>query len=98
MTTGLKVSPQQLTALGGSCARTALDVRGRHQVLRGQLSPLFGVDWSGAAAAQFSSLYEQFNKSAESLSEALEGIGRVLNQAGSSYEQVEQQIAASFRV
>lgn len=98
MTAGLRVSPQQLSALGGSCARTAIDVRGRHQALRGQLSPLFGVDWSGAAAAQFAALYEQFNKSSEGLSEALDGIGRLLTQAGSSYDQVEQQIAASFRV
>jgi len=93
----LKVSPQQLAALGGSCNRTATDVRGQHHVLRGQLSPLFGTDWSGAAAAQFTELYEQFNTNALGLSEALDGIGRLLSQAGQSYASVEQQIAASFR-
>jgi|SRR5689334_4887059 WXG100 family type VII secretion target len=97
MSVGLKVSPHQLSALGGTCNRTASDVRGRHQALRGQLTPLFGVDWSGAAASQFASLYEQFNRNSEGLSAALEGIGRLLNQAGSSYDAVEQQIAASFR-
>jgi WXG100 family type VII secretion target len=58
---------------------------------------LFGADWSGAAASQFASLYEQFNKNAEGLSEALDGIGRLLSHAGQSYAEVEQSIAASFR-
>jgi WXG100 family type VII secretion target len=95
--TGLKVAPQQLTTLGGSCSRTATDVRGQHAALKSQLSPLFGADWSGTAATQFSALYEQFNKNAEGLSAALDGIGRLLGQAGQSYASVEQQITASFR-
>ncbi|HTZ44140.1 MAG TPA: WXG100 family type VII secretion target [Jatrophihabitans sp.] len=95
--TALKVSPQQLAALGGSCGRTAADVRNQHAVLKGQLSPLFGSDWSGTAAAQFTELYEQFTVNAVGLSDALDGIGRLLAQAGSSYASVEQQITASFR-
>ena len=50
--TGLKVSPQQLSTLGGSCSRTATDIRGQQVSLKGQLTPLFGADWSGAAATQ----------------------------------------------
>jgi len=95
--TGLKVSPQQLSSLGGSCARTALDIRGQQVSLKTQLTPLFGADWSGAAATQFAALYEQFNKNAEGLTSALEGIGSLLNHAGQSYAAVEEQIAASFR-
>jgi WXG100 family type VII secretion target len=94
---GFKVTPQQLTGLGATCNRTATDVRGQHTVLKGQLSPLFGTDWSGAAATQFAELYEQFNANALGLTEALEGIGRLLAQAGQSYAAVEQQIASSFR-
>lgn len=93
----LKVTPQQLASLGGSCNRTATDVRGQHSSLRAQLTPLFGAEWSGAAAAQFTVLYEQFNKNAEGLAAALDGIGRLLSQAGASYAAVEEQIAASFR-
>lgn len=93
----LKVTPQQLADLGGSCNRTATDVRGQHSSLRTQLTPLFGAEWSGAAAAQFTGLYEQFNKNAEGLAAALDGIGRLLGQAGASYAAVEEQITASFR-
>ena len=87
--TALRVSPEQLGALGGSCSRTANDVRSQHAALKGQLSPLFGAEWSGAAAAQFAALYEQFTRSAEGLSTALDGIGRLLGQAGQSYTSIE---------
>ena len=49
--TGLKVSPQQLSALGGSCGRTALDVRGQHAGLKSQLTPLFGAAYMAARLA-----------------------------------------------
>ena len=94
---GFRVTPQQLTSMGSTCNRTAADVRGQHTVLKGQLSPLFGTEWSGTAAAQFTELYEQFNTNALGMTEALDGIGRLLAQAGQSYASVEQQIASSFR-
>jgi 6 kDa early secretory antigenic target len=97
MTTSFKVTPQQLDALGNTCTRTATDVHGQHAALRSQLTPLFGAEWSGAASAQFTALYERFNTSAEGLAEALEGIGRLLGLAGQNYASAEEQIAASFR-
>ena len=93
----LKVTPAQLESLGATVARTSGDIRGQNQSLRSQLSPLFGADWSGAAAGQFTSLYEEFDAHAKGLSDALDGIGRLLERAGASYAEVEQQIAASFR-
>lgn len=92
-----KVTPTQLEALGGSVGRISTEVRGQHQSLRGQLGPLFGADWSGAAAAQFTALYDQFDLHARGMSDALDGIGRLLARAGLTYAEAEQQIAASFR-
>ncbi|MDT4917747.1 MAG: hypothetical protein QOI15_872 [Pseudonocardiales bacterium] len=93
----LKVTPAQLETLGGTTHRVSSDVRGAHQQLTAQLGPLFGADWVGAAAAQFSELYENFDRHAKGLCDALDGIGALLVRAGSSYAQVEQQIAATFR-
>ncbi len=93
----LQVTPEQLNALSGTIAKTAGDVHGMHQGLKGQLSPLFGAEWVGTASGQFQQLYEQFDKSAISLTQALEGIGKLLGQAGSAYAQAEQQIASTFR-
>lgn len=93
----LKVTPSQLAALGTTVSRVSTDVRGEHQSLKGQLSPLFGADWSGAAASQFATLYDQFDRHARGMSDALDGIGRLLGRAGAAYAEVEQQIASSFR-
>ena len=93
----LKVTPAQLEGLGGTTHRVCAEVRGEHQNLKSQLAPLFGADWSGAAAARFTALYENFDQHARGLCEALDGIGALLVRAGSTYADVEQQIAASFR-
>lgn len=94
---GFKVTPEQLESLGATVGRISAEVRSEHQSLRGQLSPLFGADWSGAAAAQFTTLYEQFDQHARGMSDALDGIGQLLNRAGTAYAGVEAEIAASFR-
>lgn len=93
----LKVTPAQLQTLGASAHRSCAAVRTEHQRLTGQLSPLFGADWSGAAAAQFTALYENFDQHARGLCDALDGIGALLARAGVTYAEVEQQIASSFR-
>jgi WXG100 family type VII secretion target len=93
----LKVTPAQLEALGGTTHRVCADVRGAHQNLTAQLGPLFGADWVGSASVQFSELYENFDRHAKGLCDALDGIGALLVRAGSAYAEVEQQIAASFR-
>lgn len=92
----LKVTPSQLEALGGTTHRVSAGVRGDHQQLRSQLAPLFGADWSGAAAAQFATLYENFDQHARGLCDALDGIGALLVRAGASYAEVEREVAASF--
>lgn len=92
----LRVTPSQLEALGAATHRVCADVRGQHQHLKAQLSPLFGPDWSGPAAAQFGALYEDFDQHARGLCDALDGIGALLVRAGANYADVEQQIAASF--
>lgn len=93
----LKVTPAQLQGLGSIVLRVSSDVRSEHQSLKSQLSPLFGADWTGAAAAQFTALYDNFDQHAKGLSDALEGISALLHRAGASYADVEQQVAASFR-
>jgi WXG100 family type VII secretion target len=93
----LKVTPAQLEALGGATHRVCADVRGEHQNLKSQLAPLFGAEWVGAAAVQFAGLYDNFDQHAKGLCDALDGIGALLVRAGSTYADVEQQIAASFR-
>ena len=78
----LKVTPGQLQALGSTTHRVSAEVRSVHHQLRAQLAPLFGADWSGVAAAQFTALYEEFDLHARGLCDALDGIAALLVQAG----------------
>lgn len=94
---GLKVTPEQLTHLGGAVSRASGQIHGEQQSLKAQLSPLFGADWAGAASSQFSALYEQFDRSAKGMTDALDGIGHLLSRAGLTYQEAESAIAASFR-
>jgi WXG100 family type VII secretion target len=93
----LKVTPVQLETLGSTAHRSCSAVRAEHQRLTALLSPLFGADWSGAAAAQFTALYDNFDQHARGLCDALDGIAALLARAGVTYAEVEQQIASSFR-
>jgi WXG100 family type VII secretion target len=83
--------------MSATVTRTSAAVRSEHQSLHASLAPLFGTEWSGAAAAQFSALYEDFDRHARGMSDALDGIGRLLASAGNRYAEVESAIAASFR-
>jgi WXG100 family type VII secretion target len=94
---GLTVAPEQLNALAGQVSKSAGEIQGMHQGLKTNLSPLMGMDWKGSASAQFTQLYNQFDKSAQSLNEALVGIGKLLDAAGHAYADAEQQIAGTFR-
>ncbi|MHA3705131.1 WXG100 family type VII secretion target [Jatrophihabitans sp. YIM 134969] len=93
---GLRVTPEQLQTMAGTVTTTAADQRAATQTLRGQLSPLFGADWSGTASAQFGALFDQFGRHAQGMADALEGIGQLLSRAGAAYADVESQITASF--
>jgi WXG100 family type VII secretion target len=93
----LKVTPAQLETLAATAHRSCAEVRSTHQRLTGQLSPLFGADWAGTAAMQFTALYENFDQHARGLCDALDGIAGLLARAGVTYADVEQQIASSFR-
>ena len=94
---GIKVTPEQLQQLSGNVARGSSDIDATLGSLRSQIAPLVGGDWAGQASAQFTGLWEQWQQNARGLNEALAGISTLLAQAGSSYAQAEQQIAASFR-
>ena len=93
----LRVTPDQLQSMSGAVARTSGDIRGMQQSLRSQLSALFGADWTGAAAAQFTVLYDQFDQHARGCPTLSTASGNCSRGPGAAYADVEQQIAASFR-
>jgi WXG100 family type VII secretion target len=95
--TGIKVTTEQLSQLSGSVARGSSEIDGILGSLRAHVAPLVAGEWSGLASAQFSALFEQWQRSARDLNAALQGISALLANAGSAYAQAEQHIASTFQ-
>jgi WXG100 family type VII secretion target len=87
----LKVTAEDLHQLAGSVARGSADIDQELSGLRGQLTPL-ASEWEGAASAKFQQLWDEWQKSAAGLREALDGIGKLLSSAADTYSQAEQSV------
>ena len=61
------------------------------------MAPLVGGDWAGQAQQRFTALWEEWQRSAQGLKHALDGISQLMGQAGTAYAQAETQIASSFQ-
>ena len=94
---GIKVTPEQLQTLAGQVSRGSGEIEGQLRVLGNTVAPLMGSDWSGQASQRFTTLWDEWQRSAAGLKHALDGISQLMTQAGQSYAQAEQQIAGSFR-
>lgn len=97
MTSAIRVTPEQLQALAGSVARGSGEIEGQLRALGSTVAPLVGGDWAGQAQQRFTALWEEWQRSAQGLRNALDGISSLMGQAGASYASAEQQIAGSFR-
>ena len=94
---GFKVTPQQLDQLSGRTTTTASGIEGETRTLESALQPLFGAEWTGQAQAEFQRLWEEWHRNARGMNDALTGIAGLLRNAGASYQQAEESVAASFR-
>ena len=94
---GIKVTPEQLQALSGQVARGSSEIEGQLRALGNTVAPLVGGDWAGQAQQRFTALWDEWQRSAQGLKHALDGISQLMGQAGASYAQAEQNIASTFR-
>jgi WXG100 family type VII secretion target len=94
---GIRVTPEQLTALSGQVARGSGEIGGQLRTLSATVAPLVGADWAGQAQQRFTALWEEWQRSAAGLQVALDGISQLMGQAGSAYAEAESSIAGTFR-
>src|SRR5437867_4115026 len=93
--TAIRVTPEQLQQVSAQLNSGAAAIEGQLRQLAGGVAPL-GSDWAGAAQARFVTLWDEWQRSATALHQALTGIGQLTAQAASHYETTEQGIASSF--
>lgn len=93
--TAFRVTPAELLALSGQVNGTAGQIEGELASLRAAVLPISGT-WAGQAQDRFQLLYDEWNRSAQGLQQALAGISALLSQAGQGYDDAERRIASSF--
>ena len=91
----MKVDIATLNAMAGQCRSEAADSAGRHAALSSSINTSVLDGWTDSQAAiQFSDLYEEWRRSAQGVSDALTGMGALLDSVAASYQQHESEMAA----
>src|SRR3954452_11971403 len=91
----IAVTPEQLQSVGAQLNAGASNIESTLSQLAAQVAPLQS-EWQGVAQARFESLWAEWQRSSRGIQDALTGIARLTQQAGSNYEQTETAIASSF--
>jgi 6 kDa early secretory antigenic target len=93
--TAFRVTPAELLDLAQQASGTSAQIDSELAGLRSRVLPI-SATWSGQAQDRFQVLYDEWNRSAQSLQQALGGISQLLSQAGQTYDDAERRIAGSF--
>ena len=91
----MKVDIATLNTMAGQCRAEAADTAARQATLSSSINTSVLDGWTDSqAAVRFSELYEQWRLSAQGVSDALTGMGGLLNSVAGSYQQHEADMAA----
>ena len=91
----MKVEIATLQSLAGQCRAEAAETTARHTTLSSSVDASVLEGWTDSqAAARFTELYEQWRLSAQGVSDALTGMGGLLDGVAASYQQHEADVAA----
>ena len=91
----MKVDIATLQSMAGQCRSEAAETTARHASLSSGINASVLDGWTDSqAAVRFSELYEQWRLSAQGVSDALTGMGGLLDSVAGSYQQHEAEMAA----
>jgi WXG100 family type VII secretion target len=91
----VKVDIATLQSMAGQCRSEAAESAARHATLSSSVNASVLDGWTDSqAAVRFSELYEQWRLSAQGVSDALTGMGALIEGVAASYQQHEAEVAA----
>lgn len=93
----IKVTAEDLHQLSGQVSTGSTQIQDQLSQMQNQVLSVVGGDWQGAASGQFNSLWDEWQRSAAGLKDALDGIARLLNNAGTQYQNTEDAIRSSMQ-
>jgi WXG100 family type VII secretion target len=91
------VTSEELQALSSQVASGSDSIQDQLARMAGEVSGVVGGEWQGAASGQFHAMWEQWQRSAAGLKDALDGISRLLASAAQQYQHTEDAIRSSMR-
>ena len=89
----IKVTAEELHSLSSNVATGSNSIQDQLARMQGEVLGVVGGEWQGAASGQFHALWQ---RSAAGLKDALDGISRLLANAGTQYQQTEDAIRSSM--
>ncbi|AZI58833.1 WXG100 family type VII secretion target [Nakamurella antarctica] len=93
----IKVTSTELDAVSTQLTATSGDISTQLSSARGHVDGLVNEGWAGAASLSFKELYEEWNRSADQLKVALDGIAAQLKAAAKAYQDTEDSLASQLR-
>jgi len=91
----VKVDFATLQSMAGQCRSEAAEATARQATLSSTINTSVLEGWTDSqAAARFTELYEEWRRSAQGVSDALNGMGGLLTSVAASYQQHEADMAA----
>ncbi|HWF73827.1 MAG TPA: WXG100 family type VII secretion target [Solirubrobacteraceae bacterium] len=92
----IKTTPEELQTLSSQVTSGSESIQGQLSQLQNQVSGVIGGEWMGAASGAFNMRYEEWNRSALGLKDALDGISQLLAHAAVQYQTTEDGIRSTF--
>jgi len=92
----IKVTSEDLNTLSTQVASGSSQIQDQLAQMAGQVTGVVGGDWQGVASSQFNTLWDEWQRSAAGLKDALDGISRLLGSAAAQYQTTEDSIRASM--
>jgi WXG100 family type VII secretion target len=93
----IKVTAEDLHSLSSQVSTGSTQIQDQLSRMQNEVLNVVGGDWQGAASGQFNSLWDEWQRSAAGLKDALDGISRLLNSAGTQYQNTEDAIRSSMQ-
>jgi WXG100 family type VII secretion target len=93
----IKVTAEDLHSLSGQVSTGSTSIQDQLSRMQNEVLGVVGGDWQGSASGQFNSLWDEWQRSAAGLKDALDGIARLLNNAATQYQNTEDAIRTSMQ-
>jgi WXG100 family type VII secretion target len=92
----IKVTSEELHSLSTNVQSGSNSIQDQLSRMQSEVLGVVGGEWQGSASGQFHALWDEWQRSAAGLKDALDGISRLLGSAGAQYQQTEDAIRTSM--